>query len=36
MSQITGFRMLPLLAQVIDGALQVGCIPQDDGRNEQI
>ena len=27
MGQITRFRMLPLIAQVIDGALQVGRIP---------
>jgi hypothetical protein len=25
MGQITRFQMLPLIAQVIDGALQVGC-----------
>jgi hypothetical protein len=27
--------MVPLIAQVIDGALQVGRIPQNNGRDEQ-
>src|SRR6266851_1202380 len=34
--QITGCRMVALLTQVIDGALQVGCIPQNDGCDEQV
>jgi hypothetical protein len=28
--------MLPLIAQVIDSALQVGRIPENDGRDEQV
>ena len=36
MGQITGCRMMPLIAQVIDGALQVGRIPENDGRDEQV
>ena len=28
--------MLPLIAKVIDSALQVGGIPQNDGRDEQV
>jgi len=36
MSQITGCRMVPLITQVIDGALQVGRIPQNDGCDEQV
>jgi hypothetical protein len=36
MGQIILRRMLSLIAQVIDGALQVGSIPQNDGRDEQV
>ena len=31
-----GAGWCPLIAQVIDGALQVGRIPQNNGRDEQI
>jgi hypothetical protein len=36
MGQITRRRMLPLIAQVIDSALQVGRIPENDGRDEKV
>jgi hypothetical protein len=35
-SQITGCWFIALAAQVIDGALQIHGIPQNDGRDEQI
>ncbi len=36
MSQIPRDRRLSLSAQVIDSALQVGRIPENDGRDEQV
>ena len=36
MGKITGFWMVPLLSQVIDGPLQVGRIPKNDGGGEQV
>ena len=36
MGQITRGWMVPLIAQVIDGALQVGRIPKNNGRDEQV
>jgi hypothetical protein len=35
MGQIIRGWMVPLIAQVIDGALQIGRIPQNNGRDEQ-
>jgi hypothetical protein len=36
MGQITKGWMVSLIAQVIDGALQVGRVPQNNGRDEQV
>jgi hypothetical protein len=36
MDEIAGFRREPLLAHVIEGALQVGSIPKNDGGDEQV
>jgi hypothetical protein len=36
MGQITRGWTVPLIAQVIDGSLQVGRIPQNNGRDEQV